>query len=168
LSAASPGGGAQRIRAFNLETRGPADVAELTRLLDAGEFRAEDVLCILGKTEGNGGRNDFSRDLAMKAFEQLFAPRLGCRPEEVQDRVIFSLSGGTEGVVTPHVVVFVREAAPAPAVGEPRLCAAIGQTRDFRADEIGRMPQVGRPRGRCARSSPPWASPRCATSTSCR
>lgn len=130
-----------RIRAFNLETRGPADVAELTRLLDAGEFRAEDVLCILGKTEGNGGRNDFTRELAMTAFEHLFAPRLGCKPGEVQDRVIFSLSGGTEGVVTPHIVVFVKEPTGAPARGK-RLCAAIGHTRDFRPDEIGRMAQV--------------------------
>jgi hypothetical protein len=34
-----------------------------------------EVVCIIGKTEGNGGRNDFTRDLAMMAFENLFGGR---------------------------------------------------------------------------------------------
>lgn len=132
-----------RIRAYPIETSGPADVSRLARYLDAGEFRAEDVVCILGKTEGNGGRNDFTRELAMTAFERLFAPRLGVAPEAVQDRVIFSLSGGTEGVVTPHVIVFVRDGArPAARHATERLAIATGHTRAFRPDEIGRMPQI--------------------------
>jgi cyanuric acid amidohydrolase len=130
-----------RIRAWNLPTRGPADTDGLARLLDS-EVRAEDVLCILGKTEGNGGRNDFTRELAMTAFEHLFAPRLGVEPAEVQDRVVFSLSGGTEGVVAPHIVVFAREDAGAARPGQKRLCAATGHTRPFRPDEIGRRPQI--------------------------
>lgn len=132
-----------RIRAYPIETSGPADVARLTRYLDDGEFRAEDVVCILGKTEGNGGRNDFTRELAMTAFERLFAPRLGVAPEAVQDRVIFSLSGGTEGVVTPHVIAFVRDGArPATRHTTKRLAIATGHTRAFRPDEIGRLPQI--------------------------
>ncbi len=132
-----------RVRAFRLETAGPADVSGLRKLLDDGAFRAEDVVCVLGKTEGNGGRNDFTRELAMTAFEELFAPRLGCGKHEVQDRVIFSLSGGTEGVVVPHVVVFVREGERgAERRKEKRLAVAIGHTRPFAPDEIGRMPQI--------------------------
>jgi cyanuric acid amidohydrolase len=127
------------IRAWNLATSGPADVSGLERLFADG-LRAEDVVCILGKTEGNGGRNDFTRELAMTAFEHLFAPRLGCRPDQVQDRVIFSLSGGTEGVVTPHVVVFAR--GEGAATGSKRLAVATGHTRDFRPEEIGRLPQI--------------------------
>jgi cyanuric acid amidohydrolase len=115
-----------RIRAWNFETRGPSDVSGLRGLLERGEVRAEDVVCVLGKTEGNGGRNDFTRELAMTALEQLFAPRLGVAPETVQDRVIFSFSGGTEGVVTPHMVVFARERAP----------------RGGAPGEIGRMAQI--------------------------
>lgn len=131
-----------RIRAFNYPMSGPADVAPLRLALDEGQYRAEDVLCVLGKTEGNGGRNDFTRELAMTSLEHLLGPRLGLAPERVQDRVIFSFSGGTEGVVTPHMVVFVREPTPAGRPGPKRLAMGIGYTRAFRPEEIGRMPQV--------------------------
>lgn len=135
-----------RVRAFNFETRGPGDVSGLTGLLERGEVRAEDVVCVLGKTEGNGGRNDFTRDLAMGALERLIGSRLGVPPESVQDRVVFSFSGGTEGVVTPHMIVFVREGAlPKDAAArraEKRLSVAVGATREFEPGEIGRMPQI--------------------------
>jgi cyanuric acid amidohydrolase len=132
-----------RVRAFNYATRSPSDVSQLRRALDEGEYRAEDVLCVIGKTEGNGGRNDFTRELAMTALEHLLGPRLGLAPEQVQDRVIFSFSGGTEGVVSPHMVVFVREPTPARAKpGPKRLAMGIGYTRVFEPEEIGRMPQV--------------------------
>jgi cyanuric acid amidohydrolase len=132
-----------RIRAFNYPMSGPSDVAGPRQALDEGHYRAEDVLCVIGKTEGNGGRNDFTRELAMTSLEHLLGPRLGLAPERVQDRIIFSFSGGTEGVVTPHMVVFVREPTP-PAVrsGPKRLAIGLGYTRAFRPEEIGRMPQV--------------------------
>jgi cyanuric acid amidohydrolase len=132
-----------RVRAFVIDTRDPADVDELRRLLDARAFAASDVIAVIGKTEGNGGRNDFSRGLAMAALEHLFASRLGIAAEQVQERVIFSFSGGTEGVVAPHMLVLVREGERdgrrRPA---KRLAVAIGHTRAFAAEEIGRMPQI--------------------------
>ncbi|MBL8602129.1 MAG: ring-opening amidohydrolase [Myxococcales bacterium] len=132
-----------RLRAWNFETRHPADVSGLAALLASGALDPRDVLCVLGKTEGNGGRNDFTRDLAMGAYEQLLGPLLGCAPGEVQDRVIFSFSGGTEGVVTPHAVVFAREGDPLDArQADKRLAATVGATRAFEPWEIGRMPQV--------------------------
>lgn len=131
------------IRAFNLETRGPADVAGLRALLEQEVIRAEHILCIIGKTEGNGGRNDFTRELAMKALEHLLAPRLGLLPEKVQERVIFSFSGGSEGVVTPHMIVFTKAGAPSSTRrATKRLCAAIGMTRPLHPEEIGRMAQI--------------------------
>jgi cyanuric acid amidohydrolase len=132
-----------RISAVTLTTSAPDDVAELRRLLDEGALRAEDVVCVIGKTEGNGGRNDFTRALAMTALEHLFAPRLGIAPEAVQERVIFSFSGGTEGVVAPHMVVLAREGerSEQPRT-EKRLAVGIGHTREFQPHEIGRMPQI--------------------------
>lgn len=132
-----------RVEAFRFATDHPADVRALRALLDGGRVRAEDVVCILGKTEGNGGRNDFTRDLAMRAFEELFAPRLGVAPEQVQDRVVFSLSGGVEGVVSPHIVVFVRSGALVGAASpHKRLVVGTAYTRLFAPEEIGRMPQI--------------------------
>jgi cyanuric acid amidohydrolase len=132
-----------RIRAFNLETLGPDDVDGVRGLLDRGTIRAEDVIAVIGKTEGNGGRNDFTRALAMMALEQVLAPRLGISAAAVHERVVLSFSGGTEGVVTPHVIVLCREGtALAERRTVKRLAVGIGHTRAFRPEEIGRMAQV--------------------------
>ena len=95
-----------RIQAFKIPTNGPADVRHLERLIVDGAINPAEVVCIIGKTEGNGGRNDFTRDLSMRAFEELFAERLGIGRKEVGERIIFSLSGGCEGVVSPHIIVW--------------------------------------------------------------
>jgi cyanuric acid amidohydrolase len=131
------------VEAYPLLTRRPDDTEALAALLSSGQLRAEEVVCVLGKTEGNGGRNDFTRDLAMHALETLFAPYLGLPPSKVQDRVIFSFSGGTEGVVAPHMIVFARRGAlaqtPAP---EKRLVIGTAWTRPFAPHEIGRTAQL--------------------------
>jgi len=124
-----------KIDAVNILAAHPADVSGLERLIDSGRINAADVVCIIGKTEGNGGRNDFTRDLAMRAFDDVFARR-GVSTE----KMIFSLSGGTEGVVSPHIVVFAKSAGEA-GWGK-RLAVSVGHTREFSADEIGRMPQI--------------------------
>jgi cyanuric acid amidohydrolase len=131
-----------RVDAFPIPTRHPADTSLLEQLLDDSRIRAEDVVCILGKTEGNGGRNDFTRDLAMRAFEELFAARLGIARDAVGERMIFSLSGGTEGVVSPHYIVFTGSAEATPPAGEKRLVLGTAFTREFAPHEIGRMPQI--------------------------
>ena len=131
------------VRAHRVSCAGPADVSGLRALLASGALRAQEVIAVLGKTEGNGGRNDFSRGLAMAALEHLFAPRLGVAPEQVQDRVIFSFSGGTEGVVAPHMLVLVREGErDGRRRATKRLAVAIGHTRAFAPEEIGRMAQI--------------------------
>jgi len=60
-----------QVKAIKILTSDPGDVSELTRLMDEGIVVAAEVICIIGKTEGNGGRNDFTRDLAMTAFLDL-------------------------------------------------------------------------------------------------
>lgn len=131
-----------RVHAFKLPTDHPADTSGLRALLHGGLVRPDELVCVLGKTEGNGGRNDFTRDLAMRAFEELLAPLLGLEREQVQDRVIFSLSGGTEGVVSPHTVAFARSGAWSLDPGPKRLVVGTAHTRPFAPEEIGRMPQI--------------------------
>ncbi len=132
-----------QVKAIKILTSSPGDVSELTRLMDEGIIVASEVICIIGKTEGNGGRNDFTRDLAMAAFEDLFSRRLGIDRQEVVERIIFSLSGGCEGVVSPHIVVFSIAGTPAAIPhSQKRLAIGIGFTREFSAGEIGRMPQI--------------------------
>ncbi|MBX9771435.1 MAG: ring-opening amidohydrolase [Candidatus Obscuribacterales bacterium] len=132
-----------QVKAIKIATSSPADVSQLARYMDDGTIDPAKVICIIGKTEGNGGRNDFTRDLAMLAFESLFSEKLGISRQEVVDRIIFSLSGGCEGVVSPHIVVFSRSGEPTKEKNkEKRLAVGTGFTRAFAPGEIGRMAQV--------------------------
>lgn len=92
------------INAFKILTKSPSDLSGLEALVDSGQINPAEVICIIGKTEGNGGRNDFTRDLSMLAFEEYFSTHLRISKSEVVDKIIFSLSGGCEGVVSPHII----------------------------------------------------------------
>ncbi|MDP9354843.1 MAG: ring-opening amidohydrolase [Chloroflexota bacterium] len=132
---------------FSVEMDGPSDVSGVARLIDQGALRPEDVVCVLGKTEGNGLVNDFSRGYATLAFKGFFSERLGIPRDEVGERIAFIMSGGTEGVMTPHCTVFARrdtavDAGAATMADRKRLAISQAFTRDFLPEEIGRMPQV--------------------------
>ena len=64
------------------------------------------VRCVLGKTEGNGCVNDFTRGYASHVVEAALGDR--------HDASII-MSGGTEGVLTPHFLLFAED--PAAATG---------------------------------------------------
>ncbi|MGA7802835.1 MAG: ring-opening amidohydrolase [Gammaproteobacteria bacterium] len=133
-----------RVQAHRFYTDGPSDVSGLAWLLDDGVIAAHDILAVIGKTEGNGGINDFTRELAMRALAEVLAPRLGCAPAQVEDRVVLSFSGGTEGVASPHMLVLSRTGEPRSTPREEkRLAIATGYTRAFEPDEVGYLSMVG-------------------------
>lgn len=132
----------RRVDLYRIPMQGPGDVAGLQRLLEAGAFAAGEIVAILGKTEGNGGVNDFTREYASASFCRLLAPRLGCTPADVEHRVALVMSGGTEGVLSPHASVFVRREVAGPAAPGPRLAIGVAQTRAFLPEELGRAAQV--------------------------
>jgi cyanuric acid amidohydrolase len=123
---------------------GPADLSGAQALIDSGALRPDEIVAVMGKTEGNGCVNDFTRDFASQAWCHLLAPSLGIAPEAVHHRVAFVMSGGTEGVLSPHFTVFTRRRAgvPAAASAEKRLAVGVAFTREFLPEEMGRMPQV--------------------------
>src|SRR5690606_22582432 len=94
-------------------------------------YTAADVLAVIGKTEGNGCVNDFSRTLAAASWE----PRL-------PGSAVTVFSGGTEGVLSPHVNLFVRDETRHEGFGRG-LVASAGRTRVLGAGELGRPAQVG-------------------------
>jgi cyanuric acid amidohydrolase len=137
----------QRVEVFRLATAGPGDASGLAALLDSGDIRADEVVAILGKTEGNGGVNDFTRGYATFACEALLAERLGVSRAEVGKRAALVMSGGTEGIMSPHLTVFARRAVDdGPACGEhpgeKRLAVGVAATRDFLPEEIGRAAMI--------------------------
>src|ERR1700742_4842757 len=108
----------------------PNDVSELARLLDSGAVKASEIVALIGKTEGNGGANDFTRGFATLSYQLLLANRLGVSTKEVADRVAFVWSGGTEGVLSPHATIFTRSQSSGQG-GEPRLALGIEATREI-------------------------------------
>lgn len=129
---------------FRLATTGPGDVSGLMAMIGSGAIDPREILAVLGKTEGNGGVNDFTREYAVSALCAALAPHLDLPPHEVEQRIAFVMSGGTEGVLSPHIAVFTRrnvDARPAGPSGK-RLSIGMAQTRDFLPEELGRSAQI--------------------------
>ena len=133
-----------RTDVFRVAMSGPGDVSGVLALCQSGALDPERIVAILGKTEGNGGVNDFTREYSCAALAAALAPLLAITPAEVDRRIAMVMSGGTEGVLTPHATIFARvplaDDAP-PATGE-RLAIGIATTRDFAPWEIGRRAQI--------------------------
>ena len=71
------------------------------------------IVAILGKTEGNGGVNDFTREYTCAAMSRRRWRRIcGLTPAEVERRIAIVVSGGTEGILSPHATVFARVPTP--------------------------------------------------------
>ncbi len=135
----------QQVGVWRVPCSGPGDLSGVQALIDAGELVAADIVAVMGKTEGNGCVNDFTREYASAAWCQLLALALGCTPQQVHGRVALVMSGGTEGVLSPHFTVFSRRWLPAadkPVDAEKRLVIGIAQTRDFLPEELGRAVQI--------------------------
>src|SRR6202044_3030178 len=130
---------------IRIPTHGPGDVSGLVALIDSGALEPSSILAVLGKTEGNGGVNDFTREYAVAALCTALSPHLKLAPREVEARIAFVMSGGTEGVLSPHITVFTRSRAPE-SVGEKssekRLSVGIAHTRNLLPEEIGRDAQI--------------------------
>lgn len=118
------------------------DASGLARLIDDGVFAADDVLAVIGKTEGNGGVNDYTRILADRAFREVLSAR-GKRSDTEVRSVPLVWSGGTDGVLSPHATVFARapEGRYAP-VDEPRLTVGVTMSEPIPPEDIGRPAMV--------------------------
>ena len=129
-----------------IPTRGPGDVSGLMRLIEAGEIEPASILAILGKTEGNGGVNDFTREYAVTALSGALAPHVDLLPHNVEQKIAFVMSGGTEGVLSPHITVFARatvtDGDSGARIEGKRLSIGIAHTRDFMPEELGRGAQI--------------------------
>ena len=97
---------------FRVPTRHPADVSGVMDLIASGAMAVGEIVAIFGKTEGNGCVNDFTRQLAVTALETALAGAMGCTPAAVGARVALVMSGGTEGGLSPHLLVLARRDGP--------------------------------------------------------
>ncbi len=125
-----------------VEITSVSDASGLTELIDAGVFAADEVIAVIGKTEGNGGVNDYTRILSDQAFRGVLLER-GARAEAEVEAIPMAWSGGCDGVITPHAVVFARvpdeQGAVAPGAGRDRTAPGAGRDRTVAAVDDKRL-----------------------------
>ncbi|MFC4057029.1 ring-opening amidohydrolase, partial [Planomonospora corallina] len=116
------------------------DASGLERLIDDGVIEAHRVLAVIGKTEGNGGVNDYTRILADRAFREVLAAKGHPSPESVP----LVWSGGTDGVLSPHATIFATTSPPPgdEPGDEPRLSVGIAMSDVILPEDIGRPAMV--------------------------
>ncbi len=116
----------------------PDDVSGLEAAIASGEIDAGGIIAILGKTEGNGNVNDFTRAFAVRALKDALRPY---RDAASVEAVSYVMSGGTEGAMSPHFVVFgsseSTDASPSPA-----LAVGGAHTAALPFDQLGRLGQI--------------------------
>ncbi len=119
-----------------------SDASELAKLIDDGVLEADRVIAVIGKTEGNGGVNDYTRILADRAFREVLTAK-GSRGAEAVAQVPIVWSGGTDGVISPHATIFATvPAAAVAATGEPRLSIGFAMSEPLLPEDIGRTAMI--------------------------
>src|SRR5690242_20489905 len=125
---------------FVLPSATPADVSGLQRLADAGKVKPDTLVALVGKTDGTGFHDDWGRIWADAALREWTAKFLGVHKEEVAKHVIFVLSGGCPGVITPHIAAVTREWVDVDRpVSEKRLAVGRAGSDAIPPEEVGRM-----------------------------
>jgi barbiturase len=125
-----------------VEIKSVTDASGLAELIDQGVFAADEVVAVIGKTEGNGGVNDYTRILADQAFRGVLLDR-GTRSSEEISEIPMAWSGGCDGVITPHATVFARVGDEGGVdTDEPRLTVGIAMSDVLLPEDIGRPAMV--------------------------
>jgi cyanuric acid amidohydrolase len=133
----------QKIDVWRIPCSSPSDLSAVESLIAQGQIDPSSIVAVMGKTEGNGCVNDFTRDFATSRWCQLLSAMLKLSAKDIERRVAFVMSGGTEGVLSPHFTVFTRQwVEPQASFIEKRLTVGIAQTRDFLPEEIGKLAQI--------------------------
>ena len=122
----------------------PGDTSAFTRLLESGEVDPATVVALIAKSEGSGLHNDYGRVYADVSLRRALAAARGCAIEDIADDVTIAVSGGTPGVLSPHVTVITQEVVDAVPAGlsGPGLVVGRSHTVEILPEDIGRTAQV--------------------------
>ncbi|MEM9503448.1 MAG: ring-opening amidohydrolase [Cyanobacteria bacterium P01_E01_bin.43] len=128
-----------KVDVYKIAQSSPDDLSGLQTLIASQQLDPTTIVAMMGKTEGNGCVNDFTRGFAVATLQGHLRPLIG---DDLTEQIVFVMSGGTEGVLSPHLTVFTRQTEG--LTGKHRLGLAIGirHTRDFSVAEIGTMTMV--------------------------
>ena len=134
---------AQRVDMFVCPMASPSDTSGLQKLADAGKIRPDTLVALVGKTEGTGAHDDWGRVWADVALREWTAKFCDIPVADVAKQVIFVLSGGCPGVITPHIAAVTREWVDAPeSSDDKRLVVGRAGSDAIAPEEVGRMGQI--------------------------
>ena len=123
-----------------IEIKSVSDASGLEELIASGRMAADEVVAVIGKTEGNGGVNDFTRILSDTAFRGVLLKH-GTRSEAEVGEIPMVWSGGCDGVLTPHATVFASNDETGPA-DSLRLAMGTAMSAPILPEDIGRPAMV--------------------------
>jgi cyanuric acid amidohydrolase len=122
-------------KVHRISAAAPNDTSGIEEAVAGGRIDPAGIVAILGKTEGNGNVNDFTRGYATLALTLMLERHIGARARDV----CLVMSGGTEGAMAPHWTVFER--AEGSGVS-PALAIGRAHTPALKPEQLGRMAQV--------------------------
>jgi cyanuric acid amidohydrolase len=128
------------VEVAKVELKSVQDASGLEECIRAGQFTADQVVAVVGKTEGNGGVNDFTRLLADHAFRRVLLQH-GKRSEAEVATIPMVWSGGCDGIITPHATVFARNDRKGTA-DKLRLVIGTAMSAELKPEDIGRPRMV--------------------------
>jgi cyanuric acid amidohydrolase len=135
---------AQRVELFVCPMATPADTTGLQKLADEGKIKPDTLVALVGKTEGTGFHDDWGRVWADVVLREWTGHFLGIPAGDVAKQVIFVLSGGCPGVITPHIAAVTREWVEVPdeKSQDKRLAVGRAGSEPMPPEEVGRMGQI--------------------------
>jgi len=119
----------------------PGDVSPLAEAIERGELNPATIVAVIGKTPGNGLVNDYTRGYLTQSLALLIGEHTAIHWRRIIERIPFIFSGGTEGVLTPHITVFCTE-PDGNSDGRPTLAIATAFTPELAPQAIGRKAQA--------------------------
>ena len=124
----------------------PADTSAIEKLFADGRVDPNDVVGVIGKSEGSGLPNDYGRLLADVSIRRVLADLRGSTPEEIADQVTIAMSGGSPGTVAPHATILTQRWILVEGESDSGVTGGVvfgrSHTRDILPSHIGRVEQV--------------------------
>jgi cyanuric acid amidohydrolase len=124
-------------KVHRISAAAPDDIDGIEAAIAARRIDPAGIIAIFGKTEGNGLVNDFSRGYANVALSRMIERHI---PPDLAANLCLVMSGGTEGAIAPHWVVFERTETDAPT--RPALALGRAHTPTLAPELLGRCAQI--------------------------
>jgi len=128
-----------KVDVYKLPQNSPDDLTALDAAIASGKINPQQIVAIMGKTEGNGCVNDFTRGFAVQTLKHYLANFVG---QEQAAAIVYVMSGGTEGALSPHLTIFTSQPSSPDTPTRMALTLGVIHTRDFTPAEIGSLTMV--------------------------